>query len=262
MKKNNLFQALRPWCEGAVLFILRLLQLRSGFDPDTGLALPSLAGRVLWIGLLIALALDAILCLSRPKGSKHSYGCCFNAPGGPAMGALAGGSFLLMAGGALLLLRALPPSGTAEVTAAAAGLFGAASGAGMLLLARSLRGGAPASMALPPAMLFSVLFVLSVYFPAEADPVLARYYLPVLGASMAAYFLYQLSGFFRGEGNLRWFSLVSGFAAVTCIAAAADCLQDPGRLLIYLSFAAVATAFRLLLREESLPEAPEETVSA
>lgn len=252
MKKSML--AVRLWCEGAVLFVLRLLQLGTGFDPDTGLALPSLAGRCLWIGLLLAFAAEAALCLSRPKGNKRSYTRCFDGFGGPALGGITAGSFLLMAGGALLLLRNLPPTGSVALATAAAGFFGVAGGAGLLVLAMSFRAGSPATLALPPAMFFSVLFVLAVYFPEEADPVLDRYYLPVLGAAVAAYFLYQLSGFFRSEGSLRRFSLVSGLTVVTCAAASADCLQNPGRLLVYAGFAVTATAFVLLLREEPLPE--------
>ena len=254
MKKNKLPQAVRLWRDGAILFILRLIQLRTGFDSDTGLALPSPAGRCLWIGLLLVFAEDAILCLLHPKGGKRSYTCCFDAPGGPALGGLIIGSLLLLAGGLLLFLQTIPSKGTVAVTAATAGLFGIAGGFGLLILAISLRGGSPAVLALVPSMFFSVLFVLAIYFPEEADPVLERYYLPVLGAAMAAYFLYQLSGFLRREGSLRWFDLISNLAAITCIAAAADCLQSPGRLLVYLGFAVTATVFRLLLREEPLPE--------
>ena len=107
-----------------------------------------------------------------------------------------------------------------------------------------------------PVMFFSVLFLLTVYFPEESNPVLARYWLPVLAAAVGAYFFYQLSGFFRSEGNLRWFGLVSSLTAVTCIASAADCLRTPGRLLVFLGFAVTATVFPLLLREEPLPEPP------
>lgn len=255
MKKENLIQVGRLWLEGVVLFILRLVHLRTGFDPETGLALPSLAGNVLWIGLLVCLGVEAVLCFRRPGDSKRSYACCFHTLEGPALGALIMGSFLLIAGGALLLIPALPPRGTAEVTAAAAGALGIAGGAGLLLLARELRGSdAPTVFPLLAAMFFSVLFLLAVYFPEESNPVLGRYYLPVLGAAMAAYFLYQLSGLIRGEGCLRWFGLVGNFSVVACSASAADCLSRPGRLLVYLGFAVIATAFLLLLRKDPLPE--------
>ena len=259
MKKKTIVQTGLLWLAGAVLLALRLVQLRTGFDPDTGLALPSPAGRALWIGLLACFAVEAVLCVRRPKEGKRSFVCCFHPPEGFALYALAAGSILLIAGGALLLASALPPQGTAAVTAAAAGLLGAASGAGLLLLVKELRGGGtPTVFPLLPAMFFSVLFLLSVYFPEESSPVLDRYYLPVLAAGMAAYFLYQLAGFFRQEGSLRWFGFTCGLTAVTCVAAAADGVSDPGRLLVFLGYALTATAFRLSQRAKPLPE-PEET---
>ena len=257
-------RAERLWGEGLLLFVLRLVQLNNGFDPDTGLALSGsgvgpLAGHGVWIGLLLCFAADLFLCFRRPGGGKRSYACCFSPlEGGPALGALTAGSFLLIAGGALLLAGALPPQGTVAVTTAAAGVLGAAGGAGLLLLARELRSGdVPSAFPLLPAMFFSVLFLLAVYFPEESNPVLARFWLPVLAAAMAAYFLYQLSGFFHGEGNLRWFGLAGELAVATCIASSADCLRSPGRLLVYLGFAVTATVFLLLLREEPLPEPVE-----
>lgn len=260
MKKENIIQAGRLWLAGAPLFALRLVQLRSGFDPDTGLALPSsdpasLPGRILWIALLACFAAEAALCIRRPGGGKRSYACCFTAPEGPALGLLAAGSFLLAAGGALLLIRALPPQDTAAVTAAAAGALGVAGGAGFLLLAKELRsGGSPTIFPLLPAMFFSVLFVLAVYFPEESNPVLNGFYVPVLGAAMAAYFLYHLSGFTRREGSLRWFVFTGDMTVITCMAAAADGLRDAGRLLIFLGCAVSATVFLLLLRKAPLPE--------
>jgi len=255
MKKGNVIQVGRLWLEGVILFVLRVVQLRTGFDSETGLAQPSLAGRVLWIAVLVCLAVEAVLSFRRPGDGKRSYACCFHTLDGPAPGILAAGSILLMAGGALLLAGALPPQGSVAVTTAAAGVLGVAGGAGLLLLGRELRGsGAPTVFPLLAAMFFSVLFLLSVYFPEESDPVLDRYYLPVLGAAMAAYFLYQFSGFFRGEGSLRWFCLIGNFAVVTCAASAADCLGNPARLLVFLGFAVTATVFLFLLRKEPLPE--------
>ncbi len=261
MKKQALLRAGRLWLEGLALFALRLVQLRTGFDPVTGLSLPSLAGNCLWIGLLACLALEALLCLRRPRGRKRSWACCFDAPEGPAVGGLAAGSFLLIAGGGLLLASALPPQGTAAVTAAAAGALGIAGGAGLLLLARGLRRGEASSVfPLLPVMFFSVLFLMSIYFPEEGNPVLQRYFLPVLASAMAAYFFYQLAGFFQREGNLRWFSFTGGAAAVTCLAAAADGLDNLARLPAFLGCAVIATVFLLLPREEPLPEPePEKT---
>ena len=263
MKKEMFVRAGRLWLAGAVLFALRLVQLRSGFDEATGLALPSLPGRILWILLLVCLAAEILLCFRRPGGSKRSYACCFVPAEKPALGLLAAGSFLMMAGSALLLIRALPPQGTAAVTTAAAGVLGIAGGAGILLLGKELQsGGNPSQFPLLPVMFFSVLFVLAVYFPEESNPVLDRFYLPVLAAAMAAYFLYQLSGFPRQEGSLRWLCFVGNVVVITCVAAAADCTGNFGRLLIYLGFALLATVFLLLVRKDPLPEPEEDSEEA
>lgn len=244
---------------GAALFILRLIQLRTGFDPKTGLALPSPEGRIVWMSLPVCLVLAVILSLRRSGESKRSYVHCFNAPGGLAMSALIVGSFLLIGSGVMLLLQVLPPEGTAETATAITGVLGIAGGAGLLLLLREVRGGeAPSVFPLLPVMFFSVIFLLAVYFPEEANPVLERYYLPVLGAVLGAYFLYQLAGFFRGEGNLCWFSIVGDLTVIVCVATAADCLDNLGRLLAYLGYAVIATVFLLLLRPKSLPEEAED----
>ena len=260
MKKEMLLTAGRLWLESGVLFALRLVQLRTGFEPDTRLAVPGApAGLAMGIALLLCLAVEGLLCLRRQRGGKRSYACCFDPPEGPVLGGLAAGSLLLLAGGTLLLIRVLPPQGTAAITAAIAGALGIAGGAGLLLLVRTLRRGeTPSAFPLLPGMYFSVLFVLAVFFPAESDPVLERFCIPVLGAALGAYFFYQLAGFTHREGNPRWMCLTGGAAVLTCTAAAADCLGEPCGLLIYLGYALTATVFLLLLRREPLPEQPLE----
>ena len=267
MKNNQTLRVGRLWLEGIVLLILRVVQLNTGFDPYTGLALPSTAGRVLWILLLVCIAAEAVLCFRQPKGGKRSFACCFQGledakvPGLRLEGAwvpgLIAGGFLLAGGGALLLVDALLPQSTLEMIAAAAGLLGIAGGAGFLLLVKKLRSGDGLSVyPLLPAMFFSVLFLLSVYFPEEGNPVLARFYLPLLAAAMAALFLYQLSMFFQAGGSLRGFSFIAGLTVITCFAAMADFAADPVRvkLLIDVGFAVIASIFLLIQRAEPLPE--------
>lgn len=60
MKLNFFRRVGQPWCVGLVLLVLRLVQNLTGFDPDTGLSLPSLPGVIL-VALLAADALYEIL---------------------------------------------------------------------------------------------------------------------------------------------------------------------------------------------------------
>ena len=233
----------RLWVQGLLLFALRLAQLRTGFDSETGLAVASLPGTLLAALLAVCAAAELVLCLRLP-GEKAAFDVQFARPE-RAVPCLVAGSFLLAAGGALLLASALPARGAV----AAAG--------GFLLLVRQLRAGGTAGvLPLLPAMFFAVFFVLTVYLPAGADPVLARYYLPVLAASAAAYALSQLAGFLRRESSARSFVWTADCAVILCLAAMADSLSSPGLLLLYAGCALLLSVFLLLRREGPQEAAP------
>lgn len=234
----------RLWCAGLLLFLLRLWQDLTGFDPDTGLSLPSVPGLALTI-CLVLLALLEILLAFRLDKTKAGFAQRFAAPD-REVPVLTIGCFLLIAGGALL---AVSGSGQAAGMAAmVAGLMAAVSGGGILFLARTMRSGGTLSVApLLPAMFFGVFLVLAVYLPAADDPVLARYYLPVLASAMAAYAFSLLAGFLRGESSPRGFTPVADLAVMLCIAAMAD-----GGIALSILFggcALVLSVFLLLQRE-------------
>lgn len=241
----------RLWVQGLLLFALRLAQLRTGFDSETGLAVASLPGTLLAALLAVCAAAELVLCLRLP-GEKAAFDVQFARPE-RAVPCLVAGSFLLAAGGALLLVSALPARG---VAAMAAGILAVAAAGGFLLLVRQLRAGGTAGvLPLLPAMFFAVFFVLTVYLPAGADPVLARYYLPVLAASVTAYALSQLAGFLRRESSARSFVWTADCAVILCLAAMADSLSSPGLLLLYAGCALLLSVF-LLLRREGPAAAP------
>ncbi len=242
----------RLWVQGLLLFALRLAQLRTGFDSETGLAVASLPGTLLAALLAVCAAVELVLCLRLP-GEKAAFDVQFARPE-RAVPCLVAGSFLLAAGGALLLVSALPARG---VAAMAAGILAVAAAGGFLLLVRQLRAGGTAGvLPLLPAMFFAVFFVLTVYLPAGADPVLARYYLPVLAASAAAYALSQLAGFLRRESSARSFVWTADCAVILCLAAMADSLSSPGLLLLYAGCALLLSVFLLLRREGPQEAAP------
>lgn len=234
----------RLWVQGLLLFALRLAQLRTGFDAHTGLSVASLPGTLLAALLGVCALVELVLCLRVPGGKTGGQ---FDPPE-RAMPCLVAGSFLLAAGGALLLASALPARG---VAAMAAGLLAVAAGGGFLLLTRQLRAGAaPGIFPLLPAMFFAVFFVLTVYLPAGSDPVLARYYLPVLASSMTAYAFSRLAGFLRRESSARSFVWTADCAVILCLAAMADSLSSPGLLLLYAGCALLLSVFLLLRRDK------------
>ena len=251
MMNSYYWKGLRLWVQGLLLLALRWAQLKTGFDPETGLSRSSAPGMVLAGLIVLLIAVEAVLSLRLPRG-KRSYGCCMEPVGRKAIPALAAGSFLLGPG----ILLSMEWGTLGIVTAA----FGIAAAAGLILFIQQLRKSGEARVfPLLPAMVYAVLFLLTVYIPEESNPVLARYYLPVLAASMVACTLYQLAGFACREGKLGWFVFFGDLAVPLCLAAMADCTENLGRLLVYFGFALVLTQFLLVRRAEPLPEPEPQT---
>ncbi len=258
--KNALYlKGLRLWVQGLLLLALRWAQLKNGFDPETGLSRQSVPGIVLAAAILLLAAAEAAFCFRLPGGSR-SYPCCFRPTEGPDLPLLAAGSLLLGGGGALLAvaeLREAEPGVLAIATAAA----GIAAAAGILLFVRQTRSGEGKVFPLLPAMIFSVLFLLLVYLPQDSNPVLARYYLPVLAAALISCAFYQLAGFACRDASLRWFVFFGDLAVPVSLAALADSGENWGQMLAGAGCAMVLTVFLLLRRAEPLPEpekAPED----
>lgn len=247
MKSNFLRRAGRLWFEGFLLLALRLVQNRTGFDPNTGLSLPSLPG----VQLVVLLAADAIYeilnCLRLDK-VRADFSRRFDPPE-KEVPFLAAGCFLLMGGGALTAVSG--GDGAAGMAAIAAGVLAVISGGALLYLARAMRTGAAVTVApVLPAMFFGVFLVLAVYLPAADDPVLARYYLPVLASAMVAYAFSLLAGFLRGESSPRSFTPVANLAVIASVAAMAD--GGIPQKLLFGGCAVILSVF-LLLQRQVLP---------
>ena len=143
--------------------------------------------------------------------------------------------------------------------AVAAAAMGVLAAGGILLFARQVRSGEGRVFPLLPAMVFSVLFLLLVYLPEESNPVLARYYLPVLAAAALACAFYQLAGFACREASLRWFLFFGDLAVPFSLAALADSSGNWGKTLACGGCAMVLTVFLVLRRAEPQPEPAEES---
>ena len=137
------------------------------------------------------------------------------------------------------------------MAAIAAGVLAVISGGALLYLARAMRTGAAVTVApVLPAMFFGVFLVLAVYLPAADDPVLARYYLPVLASAMVAYAFSLLAGFLRGESSPRSFTPVANLAVIASVAAMAD--GGIPQKLLFGGCAVILSVF-LLLQRQVLP---------
>ena len=242
MKSSLWFRVGRLWAVGFLMMLLRLIQNRTGFDPATGLSLPSVAGTVLVVCIAVIFILETVLALVRGKREKVSFDAHF-APPEKSMMPMVMGCMLLVAGGGLLAATAV--MGGAGIAPVVTGVLGLVSGGSLLVLVRQMRGEDEASLTtVLPALFFGVFLVLTVYLPVASDPVLARYYLQVLAAALAAYAFAQLAGFFRLESSARNFTLTANLAVMLCLAAMAD--GQPALMLLYGGCAVVFSGFLAL----------------
>lgn len=209
----------RLWCSGLILLGMRLIQNQTGFDPETGLALPSVAGTALVIALAFLAALEVPLALRLGKEKvdfEHHF-----APPEKSLTALIIGCMMLVAGGILLAIESVATGG--GIAPLVTGALALLTGGGFLILARQMRAWDELNVTPTlPSLFFGVFLVLTVYLPTVSDPILERYYLPVLAAALVAYAFGRLAGFLRRESSARSFTPMADLAVMTSIAAIAD----------------------------------------
>lgn len=238
----------RLWCQGLLLCALRFAQMRSGFDPATGLAVPSAPGTALLILLALCAAAELFWGLRLPR-EEASFTGHFASPGNKAAATAAVGGMLLTAGGLVMLLTAIPAR---DLTGAVTGLLSLVSGAGMVVLVQQARSENPLGVtSVLPAMFLGVFLVLDVYLPSSSDPVLARFYIPLLAAAGIACAFSQLASLLRGEGSVRAFVFWGEMTVLLCLTALADGGRE--RALIFGGAAVLLTVFLYLRRTRPLP---------
>lgn len=208
------------WGMGVGMFILRLKQNASCFHPVTGLYTRSIEGIALALLVVVSLVLSFLLSRfdskDRPLFADH-----FSSPE-RSTGALVIAAFLFAGGGVLLGKDSL---GTEiRVAALVTAAFALLSCISLLALTRQMRREDGAFSVLPtlPPMFFASFWVLTLYLPTANDPILARYYLPILSAAVSAYALAQLAGFFRKETRVRTFRFIASSAITLSIASIAE----------------------------------------
>ena len=276
MKKQSLLPLL-ALVGGAVAFVLRLLQNRTGFEAATGLPVPGNVPGLVLIALLAVLALAFLLLVCRLPGETDP-GPAFPAGFAAASSAqvfLPVAGALLMAlsgladlaeglGGVNLLARlqaAADPygavtmesvSGFASKAQLLLGLLALVSGAAVFVAAAACRQGSreavtpfQGSLLLIPPVALVVRLVLT-YRLDSINPALEAYYVELLALVFLTLGFYLLSSFAFQSGRTRRFALYACGAIVLCVAALADGGPHLSSLLLYAGGAAALLGFLLL----------------
>ena len=257
-----------------VCFLLRFLQNRCGFEPDTGLPIAGSPHSFLLPGVLLLLTAAAfLLCRQLPSEKKDtcpSFAAQFDSHCTAAFMLVVGGIFLWCLSG---LAGLLPPLlGHGELyTVTASGLFYPVSAvtrrvnillSALLILAAlclfpaaaASRRGGDGQVSGNPLLLPVIYLILRLTISFREMSINASqqtYYVDLLALILLTLSLYQLSSFAFRCGNTRRFALYSISAAVLCITALADTASLSDRLFLC-GGAALTTGF-LLLRLSAPP---------
>lgn len=238
---NDLFKEMKKiWGMGLAMFALRLYQNKYDFDPATGLHFLSVVG----IALVVMIIASAVLAFFSSRGESRkrpAFSEHFAVPERSTI-VLVGAGFLFAAGGAMLGVHAI--TNGAGVAPLAAAVFAIAAFLGFLLLIKQMRSESAGSVGpMLPALFFVAFWVLTLYLPVANDPVLARYYLPILAACASACAFAQLAGFFLRETKIRTFNFSAKLAVMLNIAAVAQLDQHS---VLFAACAVMLSAFLML----------------
>jgi len=254
---------------GAIAFVLRLLQNSTGFEADTGLAVPgNFAGTALPV---LFLALAAALFLLARKAPKSAGGADFTAlfafRDAAALMLPVMGIFLLAISGAAdaaMGLHILPGAIFGSRTQLLLGILSIASAAGLFLAAAACRRD---RKDFPPAALLPVVVTLVVrlvvtYRSASTDPTLAYYYVELMALVLLTLTFFYLAGFAFDDAKPHRFLLCAPMAVVFSMASIAELRKIPlSSLALYVGCALAVLGFltAYLLQDTTEPPAEQET---
>lgn len=257
---------------GCAAFVLRLLQWRVGFEPDTGLPVPGAPfGAATALLAVLVMVLSGLLSRRLPKESEGTplFPQGFSTPEAGLLTLAVAGVFLMAVSGLADMAAGLGVQGIPGMAALSAvsrreqlilGVLTAVSAVCLFpaVAACRLR---PDGMARPfsgtlllaPVVCLVIRLVL-VYRQDSANPVLAAYWVELLALVLVILALYRLSAFSCGAGRTRRFVLYAVPAAALCLGA----LADGGALssLLFNAGAALLLTGFLLQRLSNLPANP------
>lgn len=271
---------------GAAACVLRLLQNRTGYEPDTGLPIPGSLATLALAALLVCLGI-ALLLTARMLPAEEDPGPALPkdfSTGSAGLLTLPVCGVFLLALGALADLadgvRMLPEgivssqyaiygilregglgySSRGQLLMGALELAAAASMFPVLAGCRRREGGptrrAPAAITLAPVAALVVRLVLT-YRIDSVNPSLSMYYVELLALVFLTLAFYRLSSFAFQAGRTRRFALYAGASVVLCVASLADGSAYLSSMLLYAGGAATMLGF-LLLRLTNSVEAEQD----
>ena len=240
-------KSLLTLCLGAAGMSLRLLQNMTGFEPGTGLPIP---GSIPGILLPVLLALSAVMLFRMnsklPKGPVEvplSRLLNWNDKEG-LFGILAGGCVMAFSG----VLEIANAFGRTVTAVSADGMEIVTVSAGVAICRKTPDTEPQILLAVPVLLLARLIFAYRLY---SVDPVLANYYLELLGLMLLILASYRLSGFAVQAGGPRMFGFYADLTAILAVTLLAD---GHSAALLPLGGAAALDGFQRAMRMSDIAE--------
>ena len=238
---------------GAICFLLRFMQQKTGFEAETGLARSGNLYAIILPILLLAFAAVLIFAI-RPTpfsviAAKRPFGDLFSMEEKTGAKAFAVcGILAMMAAGALEVFEAV--SITRDTLSLVAGAFLVVAGVCLFLTVKALGGGEEGDGTyLLAAVCCAVVQLVASYRVYAIDPVLQGYYVELLALIFLTLGFFRLSSFAFKDGRTRPFVRYSVLAVVFSLASLAEWGSHVGcisSLVLYAGGAAVLLGFMLL----------------
>ena len=253
-------KSLLTLCLGAAGMSLRLLQNMTGFEPGTGLPIP---GSIPGILLPVLLALSAVILFRMnsklPKGPVEvPLSRLLNWNDKEGLFAILAGGCVMALSGVLEIANAFGRTATAvsadgmEIVTVSAGTgrSGVVMGllAGMAICRKTPDTEPQILLAVPVLLLARLIFAYRLY---SVDPVLANYYLELLGLMLLILASYRLSGFAVQAGGPRMFGFYADLTAILAVTLLAD---GHSAALLPLGGAAALEGFQRAMRMSDIAE--------
>lgn len=262
-------KSLLTLCLGAAGMSLRLLQNMTGFEPGTGLPIP---GSIPGILLPVLLALSAVILFRMnsklPKGPVEvPLSRLLNWNDKEGLFAILAGGCVMALSGVLEIANAFGRTATAvsadgmEIVTVSAGtgrsgvvmgLLAVVAGicllAGMAICRKTPDTEPQILLAVPVLLLARLIFAYRLY---SVDPVLANYYLELLGLMLLILASYRLSGFAVQAGEPRMFGFYADLTAILAVTLLAD---GHSAALLPLGGAAALEGFQRAMRMSDIAE--------
>jgi len=237
------WKLLLPPALGLVGAVLRFVQCRTVFEPDTMLSRPHIISALLPLFLLLCAVFFAVK--SGKKETALDFEDAFDAPSQKMLPGFTFSALLFVPAGASIAMSAMNGSRLLLLLGGAA----AAAGVCLFLFLVSWRKGTPSGTLSLIPVFFGLLWLFATYQEYASWPVMEAYFVSVLAIAALTYGFYQVSACAFSQGSSRALRFILPLAVILTFTALGDSVSLAMKGL-YLASMGTLLGFSLCLKNK------------